>query len=186
MKKLFYVALAFVAVFAMNSCKDKKTAQVISATDSLEADGDANDSTIYGVCGEGTSMHSLELISDDGDTLSVFIGDEDPNIVQGGLLAGDRIALLAYKGQEGEMVAQKVINLTSLLGKWTSLDKNFDLIEGGEVKNNVQAETNPWTSWKIVNGHLLLNKDTFDIDKLGSDSLMLENHQGIYVFKRQE
>lgn len=53
-------------------------------------------------------------------------------------------------------------------------------------KNNVKAETNPWTSWKILNGKLLLNKDTFAIDKLGSDSLMLENTQGIYVFKRQE
>ena len=53
-------------------------------------------------------------------------------------------------------------------------------------RSNVKAETNPWTSWKILNGKLLLNKDTFAIDKLGSDSLMLENTQGIYVFKRQE
>ena len=131
-------------------------------------------------------MHSLELCSDEGDTLSVFIDDVDPSIVQGGLMAGDRIALLAYKAQDGEMVARKVINLTSLLGKWISLDKNFDLLEGGVVKNNVKAETNPWTSWKILNGKLLLNKDTFDIDNLGPDSLLLENHQGIFVFKRQE
>ena len=131
-------------------------------------------------------MHSLELCSDEGDTLSVFIDDADPSIVQGGLMAGDRIALLAYKAQDGEMVARKIINLTSLLGKWISLDKNFDLLEGGVVKNNVKAETNPWTSWKILNGKLLLNKDTFDIDNLGPDSLLLENHQGIFVFKRQE
>ena len=131
-------------------------------------------------------MHSLELFSDEGDTLSVFIDDVDPSIVQGGLMAGDRIALLTYKAQDGEMVARKVINLTSLLGKWISLDKNFDLLEGGVVKNNVKAETNPWTSWKILNGKLLLNKDTFDIDNLGPDSLLLENHQGIFVFKRQE
>ena len=31
-------------------------------------------------------MHSLELISDEGDTLSVFIDDENPDVVQGGLL----------------------------------------------------------------------------------------------------
>lgn len=185
MKKIFYMALALVAMFAASSCKNKSNTPVISANDSLVV-ADENDSTIYGVCGEGTSMHSLELISDAGDTLSVFIDDENPDIVQGGLLAGDRIALIGYKAQDGEMMAQKIINITSLLGKWTSLDKNFDLIEGGEVKNNVKAETNPWTSWKILNGQLLLNKDTFDIDKLGSDSLMLENRQGIYVFKRQE
>ena len=186
MKRLVYMMMALVVLFAANSCKDKKTAQVITPTDSLDLEEVADDSTIYGVCGEGTSMHNLELISDEGDTLSVFIDDEQPDIVLGGLLAGDRIALIGYKAQDGEMMAQKIINLTSLLGKWTSLDKNFDLLEGGEVKNNVKAETNPWTSWKILNGKLLLNKDTFAIDKLGSDSLMLENTQGIYVFKRQE
>ncbi len=178
--------MALVALFAANSCKNNKTtAPVISASDSIAME-DAADSTIYGVCGDGTSMHSLQLVSDAGDTLSVFIDDETPDIVQGGLLAGDRIALVGYKAQDGEMMAQRVINLTSLLGKWTSIDKNFEIMEGGEVKNNVKAETNPWTSWKILNGKLLLNKDTFAIDKLGSDSLMLENSQGIYVFKRQE
>lgn len=186
MKKLVYMVMALALLFAANSCKDKKAAQVITTNDSIDVEDAANDSTIYGVCGEGTSMHSLELISDEGDTLTVFIDDEQPDIVQGGLLAGDRIALIGCKAQDGEIVAQKVINLTSLLGKWTSLDKNFDILEGGEVKNNVKAETNPWTSWKILNGKLLLNKDTFAIDKLGSDSLMLENSQGIYVFKRQE
>lgn len=185
MKKFVYMAIAMVVLFAANSCKEKKNTPVISANDSVEVE-EVNDSTIYGVCGEGTSMHSLELCSDEGDTLSVFIDDANPSIVQGGLMAGDRIALLAYKAQDGEMVAQKVINLTSLLGKWISLDKNFDLLEGGEVKNNVKAETNPWTSWKIMNGKLLLNKDTFDIDNLGPDSLLLENHQGIFVFKRQK
>lgn len=185
MKKLVYIAIALVVMFAANSCKEKKVTSVISTNDSVEVE-EMNDSTIYGVCGEGTSMHSLELCSDEGDTLSVFIDDVDPSIVQGGLMAGDRIALLAYKAQDGEMVARKVINLTSLLGKWISLDKNFDLLEGGVVKNNVKAETNPWTSWKILNGKLLLNKDTFDIDNLGPDSLLLENHQGIFVFKRQE
>lgn len=82
-------------------------------------------------------------------------------------------------------MAQHIINLTSLLGKWTSIDKNFEILEGGEVKNNVKVETNPWTSWKILNGKLLLNTDTFCIGKLGPDSLLLENKVGIFIFKRQ-
>jgi hypothetical protein len=125
MKRLVYMMMALVVLFAANSCKDKKTAQVITPTDSLDLEEVADDSTIYGVCGEGTSMHNLELISDEGDTLSVFIDDEQPDIVLGGLLAGDRIALIGYKAQDGEMMAQKIINLTSLLGKWTSLDKGW-------------------------------------------------------------
>lgn len=184
MKKIVYVAIVLVALFAANSCKNKSNTPIISPNDSLMVE-DENDSTIYGILGEGTSMHALEIFSDNGDTLNVFVDDEKTDIVQGGILAGDRIALIAYKVQDDEMVAQKVINLTSLLGKWTSLDKNFDIMEGGEVKNNVKAETNPWTSWKILNGKLLLNKDTFDINKLGPDSLLLENTQGIYTFKRQ-
>jgi len=186
MKKLFYVAIAIGLLFAANSCKDKQAKPVISANDSTDLASDIADSTIYGVCGEGTSMHDLQLVTDAGDTLNVFVDDSNPGIVKGGLLAGDRIALIANKDANGEMVAQSVINLTSLLGKWTSLDKNFEIIEGGEVKNNVKAEQNPWTSWKILNGQLLLNKDTFNIDNLGPDSLYLENRVGIYTFKRQE
>ncbi len=185
MKCLFsVVALAF--VFSLCGCQgNKRTVPVINASDSVHVE-EIEDSTIYGVCGEGTSMHNLQLISDGGDSLSVFIDEENPNVVQGGLLAGDRVALIACKNQETGYVAQKIINITSLLGKWTSIDKNFDLIEGGEVRNNVKAETNPWTSWKILNGKLLLNKDTFEIDKLGPDSLYLENSVGIFTFKRQE
>ncbi len=32
-----------------------------------------------------------------------------------------------------------------------------------------------------MNGKLLLSKDTFDINNLGPDSCMLENHQGIFL-----
>ncbi len=184
MKRLFYMVVALLTLFAANSCKDKRHTPVISPNDSVLVE-ETNDSTIYGVCGEGTSMHSLELLADSGDSLTVIIGDGDSSIVQGGLLAGDRIALLASKDADGEYVAQRVINLTSLLGKWTSIDKNFEILEGGEVKNNVKVETNPWTSWKILNGKLLLNADTFNISNLGPDSLLLENKAGIFVFKRQ-
>lgn len=123
MKKIFYIAVAALVLFATNSCKDKKTTPVISANDSLEVEEDMADTTIYGVCGEGTTMHELQLITDTGDTINAFIDDTEPNIVKGGLLSGDRIALIASEGDDGEMVAQQIINLTSLLGKWTSLDK---------------------------------------------------------------
>lgn len=186
MKRLFYTTfVAMALLFAANGCKDKQTKPVISAVDSMEVEEDMVDSTIYGICGEGTSMHNLQLIADAGDTVQVFIDEENPGIVKGGLLSGDRIALVGIEEMPGEVVAQQVINLTSLLGKWVSLDKNFELLEGGEVKNNVKAEQNPWTSWKILNGKLLLNKDTFQIDNLGPDSLYLENNVGIFTFKRQ-
>ncbi len=184
MKKILLAATVLVMACMVAGCKDKKTAPAESGADSLMI-GEDEDSTIYGTCGDGTSMNVLQLVADSGDTLSVFVGDEGDNVVQGGLLSGDRIAMTACKDNNGEWVAQRVINLTTLLGKWTSIDKNFEIVEGGEVKNNVKAEQNPWTSWKILNGNLLLGRDTFLIDNLGPDSLLLENDHGIYAFKRQ-
>ena len=161
-----------------------------------EVNDEIADSTVYGVCGDGTSMHSLQLVTDAGDTLTYTILDSEADFdgevsggivsnVEGGLMAGDKVAVTGLK-VDGELIANRVINVTSLLGHWTSLDKNFEIEEGGTVRSSLKAETNPWTSWKILNGQLLLNRDTFDITSLGADSLYIENQKGIYTFKRQK
>lgn len=161
-----------------------------------EVNDETADSTVYGVCGDGTSMHSLQLVTDAGDTLTYTILDSEADLdgevsggivsnVEGGLMAGDKVAVTGLK-VDGELIANRVINVTSLLGHWTSLDKNFEIEEGGTVRSSLKAETNPWTSWKILNGQLLLNRDTFDITSLGADSLYIENQKGIYTFKRQK
>ena len=161
-----------------------------------EVNDETADSTVYGVCGDGTSMHSLQLVTDAGDTLTYTILDSEADLdgevsggivsnVEGGLMAGDKVAVTGLK-VDGELIANRVINVTSLLGHWTSLDKNFEIEEGGTVRSSLKAETNPWTSWKILNGQRLLNRDTFDITSLGADSLYIENQKGIYTFKRQK
>ena len=189
MKKLIVVALPLlVAAFLIAGCKDKNKNNVGDGIDSTDVELMVSDSTVYGVCGENTAMHSLELITDAGDTLR-FVLNEDENgdvNVLGGLLAGDRLAVVEGPEFDGEKLAKKVINITTLLGKWTSLDKNFEIQDDGTVRSTVQAEKNPWTSWKIVNGRLVLNRDTFDINNLGSDSLYLENKNGIFVYKRAQ
>ncbi len=145
------------------------------------------DSTVYGVCGESTGMHTLELISDEGDTLQYMLNDDGDykSDVLGGKMVGDHMAVIGTKYQD-ELVARKVINLTSLLGKWMSIDKNFEIQEGGIVKSFVRSEKSPWTTWKILNGQLVLNKDTFSIYSLGADSLYLENKVGIFAYQRQK
>lgn len=184
MKKLFYLGVILLGMMSVVACKHKQSSSNLEIKDSLN-DSSVTDTTLYGLCGEGSSMHNLELITDLGDTLEFMAMDEgsDSAVILGGLLAGDRLAVIGHE-VNGERYAQRVINLTTLLGKWTSLDKNFEILEGGQIKNNVKAETNPWTSWKICNGKLLLNKDTFMIDNLGADSLYLENKDGIFAFKR--
>ncbi len=131
-------------------------------------------------------MHTLELITNMRDTLTVHIASDDedePTVVSGGLMAGDRMAVTAAKGPDG-LVAHRIVNITSLLGRWTSIDKDFEITDDGEVKSFVRAETNTWTAWRILNGQLLLNRDTFDIITLGADSLEMESSRGIYLFKR--
>ena len=65
MKKIFIVVLMAAVAFC-TSCNNKKATP---AAATLSEEADANDSTVYGVCGDGTSMHSLQLITDMGDTI---------------------------------------------------------------------------------------------------------------------
>lgn len=174
-----------VAVIAMVGCKDGKNPQNPTAADTVAVEQGEADSTVYGVCGEATSMNSLELITDAGDTIQYMLLDGDDSMadMQGGLMVGDRLAVLGQE-REGESYARQVINLTTLLGKWSSLDKNFEILEGGVVKSRVKAESAPWTSWRICNGKLLLNRDTFTVNTLGADTLYLENKDGIFAYQR--
>ena len=177
---------ALLAMMIGWGCTGKKTQQQPTESDTMVVEVSTPDSTVYGVCGEGTSMHALELVTDEGDTLTYLVdADTEQEAVKGGLFAGDRMAVVGYKGAEGDMVATCAVNLTTLMGKWTSIDKNFEIQEGGLVESSIKAETRPWTSWKIHNGQLLLNADTFAIERLGADRLCLENGEGIFVFKRQ-
>ena len=178
--------ILLVATLMVVGCVDKKPKQELDsrATEQVEAE---DDSTVFGVCGDGTAMHTLQVISDAGDTLNYMLNTDGDIVtdVQGGKMVGDRVAVIGIKQNE-ELIAQKVINLTTLLGKWASIDKNFEIQEGGSVQSFVAEESNPWTAWKILNGELLLNKDTFSINNLGADSLCLENGEGIFAFKRQK
>ncbi len=170
------------------ACNGNK--QKANDTDATTTDA-ATDSTLYGICGEGTAMHTLQLITLTGDTLNLSLlpddaddPDADAATVNGGLMCGDHLAVLATTTADGP-VATKVINLTSLMGRWTSISRNFVIEEGGVVTSDVKAETHPYTNWKIYNGQLLLGRDTFNIVTLGPDSLAIENHNGIYLYKRQ-
>lgn len=189
MRKLTTVlALLAMASWCLTGCQNKGEKANGADSTLMEGGDTVADSTVYGVCGEGTAMHTVELITDAGDTVTYMIDEdrEGRQDVQGGLLVGDRLALIEGGDRGGDRIAKKVINLTTLQGKWTSLDKNFEILEGGLVKSNVSAEAHPWTLWKILNGHLLLNRDTFDIDQLSADSLYLEDRNGIFVYKRSK
>ena len=186
MKQLKYIFLFIIAPFVIAGCGGKSSQKADDVSqDTIAVVETVPDSTIYGVVGDGTAMHTLQLITDVGDTLSFMLTDADDNstVVLGGMLAGDRVAVMAYE-EDNAQVAKSVINITSLLGKWGSIDKSFEIREGGVVESAIKAEANPWTSWKLCNGRIILNTDTFLIDVLGPDSLYLENDNGIFAYKR--
>ena len=183
MKKIISLMVIALAVVIVNGCRPKTASNNQSTSEMAQMA--QNDTTTYGIRGEGTSMHHLELITDMGDTLHYTLLEEGPDsaVILGGLLCGDRLAVIGHK-VDGESYANRVINLTTLQGKWISIDKQFEILEGGIVKSSVKAEQNPWTEWRVYNGQLLLNRDTFAIDNLGADSLYLENKEGIFAYHR--
>ena len=183
-KSQIIIVLALIAAI-LAGCKKSKTNQVISPNANNIDSLNAGDTTIYGTMLDG-GMNSIVLLTDRGDTLEIIQNPEDTTeVVKGGKLIGDRFAVIAYK-EYGDMMLRSAINITSLLGNWTSLDKNFEIKEGGEVTSNLQSEKNVWTSWKIYNGKLLLSRDTFDVIELGADTMSLENKAGIFVFGRKK
>ena len=141
------------------------------------------DTTKYGKCCDATTMNVLYIVDAKGDTLDFIIEDEAN--VFGGKLIGDKMAVIS-DSVYGENVAKKVINIMSLMGRWTSLDKDFEIKDGGVIESHQPAETKTFTSWKIFNGQLILAPDTFEINMLGPDSMKLENKNGIYGFKRMD
>ena len=183
MRKTFYFIMSLFILAVAISCKDNKPKSVMSQSGEVEDSVSTNDSTIYGTMVDG-GMNSIILLTDNGDTLEYLVNPDDTlEVVKGGKINGDRFAIIGYK-EYGDNFMRSAINLTSLLGNWSSLDRNFEIKEGGTVTSSLQSEKNPWTAWKIWNGKLILSKDTFEVENLGADTLSLENKAGIFVFTR--
>ncbi|MDO4959996.1 MAG: hypothetical protein Q4E68_12185 [Prevotellaceae bacterium] len=181
-KSIIFTALCS-GLMLLASCDGNKTEKSEAQSDTLKTE--VADSTVYGRCGKGSMMNTLELVTDEGNTLSFTIDEEQGSDVQGGMMAGDRMAVTFYKSGD-ENIAHKVVNLTTLLGRWTALDKDFTIHEDGSVESSIEAESKPYTAWAICNAKLILNTDTFDVLTLGADSLELESSKGIFVYKRQK
>ncbi len=187
MRTLTSVIAICLAITFVASCDKKKQTAGNDVPKLVEAEVEA-DSTVYGTCGEGSTMNVLQLITDKGDTLEFTLqGNDTVTTVLGGMLAGDRMAVVAGNAPEGDNMkfAQTAINLTSLMGKWQSIDRTFSIEDGGVVNCDNQ-EPKPYVDWKISNGKLVLTSDTFSIYALGPDSLLLENANGIYAYKRMK
>ena len=186
MKKSGFLSIILgLLVLSFWGCKENKSTRDEAKVIGGIMEENVLDTTIYGRCLDG-AMSSLIILSEAGDTMEFVLETmDDMADVQGGVFIGDKMAIISEE-VDGELFAKKVINVTSLLGKWRSLDRDFDIKDNGVVESHLTTESHPYTSWSILNGQLILSSDTFDILSLGHDSLSLENRKGIYVYKRQK
>ena len=73
MKYSGFIIIALFLSGIMVGCMDKKSQNSVQNTEE-RADAEP-DTTIYGVCGEGTAMHTLQLITEVGVTLEFALLD---------------------------------------------------------------------------------------------------------------
>jgi len=205
MKKQNLMMLATVAVVLATSGCGKKNQQVVDnsndSTPRQEIEYIYRDTTLYGLCGEGSAMNTLQLYTDTGDTLNLsLVRAKDNDCVLGGYGVGDRMAVLPSADRQEALI---VINLNALLGNWVmpnpidgSSETGIRIKEGG-VLEGIDQSSIIYKTWKINNGQLEIlsqregggdEEETalFDITVLTPDSLVIRNSEDLFEYGRQQ
>ena len=198
MKKIGIILLVAAVVLTIGSCGNNTQKVPFDNGDSASM---SVDSTLYGICGEATSMNMLQLITDTGDTLMLDISyAKDKDQVFGGLQVGDRMAVMPnYTMSEASIV----INQSALLGNWVmpnpidgSDEVGISIKEGG-VAESIDQGSIIYRTWRLVKGHLeiVLVRDgandveelnIYDLVKLTADSLMYKDAEETFEYSRQK
>lgn len=181
--------MAAIVTMVMAGCGGKKGQQPAPENEDMEEPvvWQSQDSTIYGLCGEGSAMNTLQLITDTGDTLNLSVAEaKEQNHVLGGYNVGDRMAVLTDRERT---MATLVINQSALLGNWVmpnpidgSDETGISIREGG-VAESIEQTSIVFHTWRITNGLLELvflreggadEEETclYEILSLGNDSLV--------------
>ena len=198
MKKLSIFAILACLMLMMGSCGNKVQKFPFDNGDS--ADYANVDPTVYGVCGEATTMNQLQLITDTGDTLSLDLSEaREEGQMYGGLQTGDRMAVIP---NDSLTRALMVINQADLLGNWVmpnpidgSDEVGISIKEGGIVEGIDQSSVT-YKTWRLVRGKLeivlireggseLEETYLYDLVKLGNDSLVFKDAEDTFEYGRQ-
>lgn len=181
------------------NCNNKTKQDVAIDSDTIVIE-DQNPVTLFGVCDEGTSMNTLQIITDSNDTLSLSIEKamEDHHVF-GGLLAGDRMAIVSNP-QRTE--ATFVLNINTLLGQWVMpnpLDGSsivgIELKDGG-IAESIDQSYISYKTWRVHDGQLEITlvreggseeeeTETYNFMLLNSDSLIYANPEDTMRYSRQ-
>lgn len=197
--RFIFVAVMSGMLLTMIGCGNKTKQYPFDNGDSAEV---ANrDPTIYGMCGEATTMNSLQLITDTGDTLMLDLSAaRDKGQVLGGLQMGDRMAVIPAKDTTG--VVLRCINETALLGNWVMpnpLDGSDEvgiIIKEGGIAESIAQPSIIYKTWRLTHGMLeivLVRESSagddeinlYNIVKLTPDSLVYKDAENEYEYSRQ-
>jgi hypothetical protein len=199
MKKSESILLAAAVAMTIGSCGNKGNQQVVeNDADTTVVVSINRDSTLYGICGGGTTGNSLELITDIGDTLNVSIAEANNNgRCFGGIEVGDRLAVML----KNKSVARQVINQTALLGDWVmpnpidgSSEMGIRIKEGG-IAESIDQPSLTYRSWRLFNGKLELvavregggdevETMLYDIIAMGPDTLVFKDSEDTFEYSR--
>ena len=159
------------------------------------------DPTLFGVCGVETSMNTLQLITDTGDTLQLDLTEaRDKEQVFGGLQTGDRMAVIA---NDDHTVAYMVVNQAALLGSWVmpnpidGSDEVGIMIKEGGIAESIEQNSVIYKTWKLTRGKLEIvlvreggteEEETYlyDLVKLSPDSLIFKDADDTFEYSRQK
>lgn len=199
MKKILFFVLLAATICMLGSCGGNSKQVPFDDGDSLQMA--YRDSTIYGICGEGTSMHMLQLITDTGDSLTIDVSDaQERNNLFGGLQVGDRMAVLPNADRTEALL---VINESTLLGNWVmpnpldgSDEIGFSIKEGG-IAESIQQNGIVYKTWRMTYGRLELvlyregsgeedESYIYELVKLNDDSLVIRDGEDVFEYTRQK
>ncbi|NPD92351.1 lipocalin family protein [Xylanibacter muris] len=157
--RLFILSMTFSSLFLFTCCNRHFTGESTEE----EKDTAQVSLTVFGTCGDGSSMNTLEFITDDSDTLNLELVDAyDTGKVFGGYAVGDRMAVVLNPDSTKALL---VINETTMAGTWmlagngkatVRIDRDGSMTSCGMPVN--------YSSWSIVNGKLVLERDSTDND----------------------
>ena len=159
MKRLFFLSVASATMMLLSCGGNKQQAQGEETPETTETGNVIlRDRTIYGICTDGTAMNTLEMTTDNGDTLTLSLTKAQENgKVFGGLQVTDRVAVVADSARQNALL---VINLNTLMGDWVMpdpIDGSAEIgirIKEGGVAESIDQSVIVYRTWKIFNGEL--------------------------------
>lgn len=187
---IFTVAMMAIAIItSLGSCNVKGPQHY--EFEEITVTKEVRDTTVYGLCGAGSTDSRLQLITDNEDTLYFDVAEARKN---GKILPGyKRGESLCVMTDTTHMRAVKVINKDYLLGEWVipspydgSSPSGIIIKDNGDAESFEQQGDIVYKAWRIYNGLLqivetrdddtdIYTTHTYEIVKVTSDSLFLSN-----------